>query len=86
MQRTGQQESSRNNGCHGHQQPAEQFAAGVTHLGNNQLAANVGKHNANHKGEAAWVALQDVGRRCQNPHRCHNEKHNRTYDWTAAFP
>jgi len=44
------------------QEPANKFASCVAHLGDNQLAANVGKDDANKEGEATWVSLQDVCR------------------------
>jgi len=42
------------------QEPANKLTSSAAHLGDNQLAANVGEDDANKEGEAAWVPLQNV--------------------------
>ena len=73
-----QKKSGRNSTSHRNQQPAEHFAPSVTHLGDDQLAANVREDDAHHESVTPRIALQYVSGRSQYPDCGQREKHKRT--------
>lgn len=78
MHRRGQDQGGGHDTPHRYEQPVKHLAAGVAHLGDDQLATNVGEYDAYHEGVTARVTFENVSRRAQYPHCGQGEKQKRT--------
>lgn len=70
----------------GHEEPTEELAPSVAHLGHDELTANVGEDDAHQEGEAARVPLQDVRGRGKDPDGREGEKEEGASQRPARLP